>query len=191
MLRRSAAMTRKRGWRLTRIRARIPAGLHDELVAARRRISEVEAELAAAAGASSPGRPESSSARIALAASRRARRLVPPGSRRQQSLHTAASRTQTLVEHGPAALVDRVRRDRELRRAIGVADTPTARRMQYRRVARIAHAVTGGAAGDARWREGDGRCPGDQPSSCRCTTPSESWLEAAIRSVLDQAYPAP
>ena len=93
-------------------------GLHDELVAARRRISEVEAELERlqAQLARSTG---SSSVRIALAASRRARRLIPPGSRRQQSLHTAASRTQTLVEHGPAALIDRVRRDRELRRAIG------------------------------------------------------------------------
>ena len=48
---------------------------------------------------------------------------MPPDSRRQKSLHTAASRTLVLVDHGPAAVVGAIRRDRDLRRAIGVADT--------------------------------------------------------------------
>src|ERR1019366_2600501 len=75
----------------------------------------------------------SASARIAVAVVRKARRVVPPESRRQETLHRAASRTLTLVDHGPSALAGLVRRDRDLRRAIGVADTAAARRSQYRR----------------------------------------------------------
>src|SRR5579859_757433 len=58
----------------------------EELLAARRDISELEAELKAlrAELAAATG---SASARIALSLARRARRVVPPESRRQQTLH--------------------------------------------------------------------------------------------------------
>src|SRR5580704_14089151 len=106
--------------------------LADELRAARRHITELEAQLQSlrAELAEATG---SASARIAVAAVRKVRRVVPPESRRQQTLHKAASRTLTLVDHGPSALAASMRRDRELRKAIGVSDTAAARRRQYRR----------------------------------------------------------
>lgn len=162
-------------------------GLHAELEAARRRISEVEAELERLQSelAQSTG---SSSVRIALAASHRVRRLIPPGSRRQQSLHTAVSRTHTLVEHGPAALIDRVRRDRQLRRAIGVADSPTARRTQYRRWLAL-HTPSPETLQAMR---AAALAMVDAPVISLVMPvhdPEQSWLEAAIRSVLGQVYP--
>ena len=106
--------------------------LGEELRAARRHITELEAQLQAlrAELAEATG---SASARIAVAVVRKVRRVVPPESRRQQTLHKAASRTLTLVDRGPSALAGLIRRDRDLRRAIGVADTAAARRRQYRR----------------------------------------------------------
>src|ERR1700680_3707479 len=106
--------------------------LAEELEAPRRRISELEAELRNVR-ASLAQSTDSASARIALSAARRVRRLVPPESRRQRLLHIAASRTLVLVDQGPSALVESIRRARRLQRAIGVADTPGARRKQYRR----------------------------------------------------------
>src|ERR1700722_9079064 len=85
----------------------------EELLAARRHITELEAELQAlrAELAAATG---SASARIALSLARRARRVVPPESRRQETLHRTASRTLTLVDKGPSALAGLIRRDREL-----------------------------------------------------------------------------
>src|ERR1700682_2089138 len=94
--------------------------LGDELRAATRHITDLEAqlqtvraELAEATG--------SASARIGVAVVRKVLREGPPESRRQQTLHKAASRTLTLVDHGPSALAGLVRRDRDLRKAIGVS----------------------------------------------------------------------
>ena len=78
--------------------------LRDELGAARERITELETELQRAR-ADLAQSTDSASARIAMSAVRKIRRLVPANSRRQQSLHTVASRTLVLVEHGPSALV--------------------------------------------------------------------------------------
>ena len=109
----------------------------------RRHITELEAQLQAVRAelAEATG---SASARIAVAVVRKVRRVVPPESRRQQTLHKAASRTLTLVDHGPSALAGLVRRDRDLRKAIGVADTAAARRRQYRRWLAAAHPERGG-----------------------------------------------
>jgi predicted nucleic acid-binding Zn-ribbon protein len=74
--------------------------LRDELAAARLRITELEAELQRIRQELAQS-TDSASARIALSAARKVRRLVPPDSRRQHSLHTAASRTLVLVDHGP------------------------------------------------------------------------------------------
>jgi GT2 family glycosyltransferase len=161
--------------------------LNEALDAARRRIEELEAELRRVRLELAQS-TDSAAARIALTAARRARRLIPPNSRRQQTLHAATSRTQVLVEHGPAAVVGAIRRDRGLRRAIGVADTATARRRQYRawltlhtpkqselaRMRREAEALTDPIVISVVMPVHD---------------PEEAWLDAAIRSVLAQAYP--
>jgi GT2 family glycosyltransferase len=158
-----------------------------ELRAARRHITELETELRTARAelADATG---SASARIAVAMVRRARRVVPPESIRQQTLHKAASRTLTLVDHGPAALAGLIRRDRDLRRAIGVADTAAARRRQYRRWLALHTPGAEQLAGMRRVAKAD-----DTASVISLVmpvyNPDSTWLEAAIDSVLGQAYP--
>jgi GT2 family glycosyltransferase len=161
--------------------------LAEELRAARRHIAELEAELQAARAdlAEATG---SASARIAVAVVRKARRMVPPESRRQQTLHRAASRTLTLVDRGPSALADLIRRDRDLRKAIGVADTAAARRRQYRRWLEL---HTPSAAELARMRRESAKDEEAVVFSLVMPVhnPERAWLKAAIASVLDQAYP--
>ena len=161
--------------------------LAEELLAARRHITELEAELQAlrAELAEATG---SASARIAVSLARKARRVVPPESRRQQTLHRAASRTLTLVDKGPSALAGLIRRDRELRRAIGVADTAAARRRQYRRWLAL---HTPGPSELATMRRISQADDGARVVSLIMPVhnPERSWLEAAIASVLEQAYP--
>jgi GT2 family glycosyltransferase len=160
--------------------------LADELRAARRHITELEAqlqtvrsELAEATG--------SASARIAVAVVRKVRRVVPPESRRQQTLHKAASRTLTLVDHGPSALAGLMRRDRDLRRAIGVADTAAARRRQYRRW--LALHTPNAAALETMRRVSEADVDAPVISLIMPVhNPERSWLEAAIGSVLGQVY---
>ena len=161
--------------------------LGDELRAARRHIAELEGELQAlrAELAEATG---SASARIAVAVVRKVRRVVPPESRRQQTLHKAASRTLTLVDHGPSALAGLIRRDRDLRSAIGVADTAAARRRQYRRWLALhtpspAELVTMRRIAEAE--QGALVISLVMPVH----NPERTWLEAAIASVLEQAYP--
>jgi GT2 family glycosyltransferase len=161
--------------------------LKDELEAARGRITELEAELQRIRVELARS-TDSASARIALSAARKARRLVPPESRRQQSLHTAASRTLVLVEHGPAAVVGLVRRERGLRRAIGVADTPTARRRQYRRWLAL-HTPTSAELARMRGAAHALKSPAVISVVMPVHDPDPAWLEAAIRSVLGQVYP--
>ncbi|HUZ68445.1 MAG TPA: glycosyltransferase [Candidatus Saccharimonadales bacterium] len=161
--------------------------LNDALDAARRRIAELEAELQRARLDLAQS-TESAAARIALTASRRARRLVPPNSRRQQSLHIAASRTQVLVEHGPAAVVGAIRRDRGLRRAIGVADTVAARRRQYRAWLAL-HTPSAGELARMRSEAEALVDPVVISVVMPVRDPQHTSLDAAIRSVLTQAYP--
>jgi O-antigen biosynthesis protein len=163
------------------------ARLGDELRAARRHITELEAELHAlrAELAEATG---SASARIAVAVVRKVRRVVPPESRRQQTLHKAASRTLTLVDRGPSAMAGLIRRDRDLRRAIGVADTAVARRRQYRRWLEL---HTPSSAELARMRQEAAKDERAVVFSVVMPVfnPERAWLEAAIASVLEQAYP--
>jgi len=161
--------------------------LRDELEAARRRITEVEAELQRVR-ADLAQSTDSSSARIAQAAVRGVRRLVPSGSRRQHALHTAASRTATLLDHGPGALATRVRRERDLRRLIGVADSDAARRAQYRRWL----ALHTPSAEELERMRAAAEARSDAPVFSLVMPvhdPQQAWLEAAIHSVLAQAYP--
>jgi GT2 family glycosyltransferase len=164
-----------------------PARLKDELEAARRRIAELEAELQRIRVELAQS-TDSASARIALSAARKVRRLVPPESRRQQTLHTATSRTLVLVEHGPAAVVGLIRRDRSLRRAIAVAGTPAARRRQYRRWLAL---HTPSSAELAQMRSAAQRFVSPAVISVVMPVhdPDPRWLEAAIQSVLRQVYP--
>jgi GT2 family glycosyltransferase len=159
----------------------------DDLEAARRRITELEAELGRVR-AELVQSTDSASARIAASAARTLRRLAPPDTRRQQSLHTAASRTLALVDHGPSALVSRLRRDRELRRAIGVADTPAARRKQYQR-----WLAKHTPSRDDLTRMRSAALALDTAPVVSLVMPvhdpDQAWLEAAIDSVLGQAYP--
>jgi GT2 family glycosyltransferase len=157
------------------------------LEAARHRITELEGELSRIRMELAQS-TESASARIALSAARKVRRLVPPDSRRQHSLHTAASRTLVLVDHGPSAVVGLIRRNRSLRQAIGVADTPAARRRQYRRWLAL-HTPSG--ADHARMRSDAAALVSPAVFSIVMPVhdPSETWLEEAIHSVLTQAYP--
>ncbi len=160
--------------------------LGDELEAARLRIAEVEAELQRLRVELAQS-TASSSARITQAAVRGVRRLVPPGTRRQQSLHTAASRTATLLDQGPAALAARIRRERALRRAVGVADTAAARRAQYRRWL----ALHTPSPDDLRRMRDDADARVDAPVFSLVMPvhdPQREWLDVAIHSVLDQAY---
>jgi O-antigen biosynthesis protein len=161
--------------------------LREELRTARRHITELEAELQATRAelAEATG---SASTRIAVAVVRKVRRVVPPESRRQQALHKAASRTLTLVEHGPSALAGLVRRDRELRRAIGVADTAPARRRQYRRWLALHTPSAADLATMRRASDADTDAPVIS-LVMPVHNPERSWLEAAIASVLEQAYP--
>ncbi len=150
------------------------------------RIAEVEAELQRLRAELAQS-TESSSARITQAAVRGVRRLVPPGSRRQQSLHTAASRTATLLDQGPAALAGRIRRERALRRAVGVADTAVARRAQYRRWL----ALHTPSPDDLRRMRAEADARVDAPVFSLIMPVHDTqreWLEAAIQSVLGQAY---
>ncbi len=161
--------------------------LSDELRAARRRITELEAELQKLRAdlAQATG---SASARIAVAVVRKVRRVVPPESRRQQALHKAASRTITLVDHGSSALAELIRRDRRLRRATGVADTAAARRRQYRRWLAI-HTPT--SAELETMRDVSAHLAGTPVFSLVMPVfnPERRWLQAAIDSVLAQVYP--
>ncbi len=161
--------------------------LRDELGAARERITELETELQRARTDLAQS-TDSASARIAMSAVRKIRRLVPADSRRQQSLHTVASRTLVLIEHGPSALVGVMRRNRALRRAIGVADTPTARRRQYRRWL-VLH--TPSSTELARMRSAAEALVSPQVISIVMPVhdPDPVWLDAAIHSVLAQVYP--
>jgi O-antigen biosynthesis protein len=163
------------------------ARLKDELEAARRRLTELEAELQRVRTELAQS-TDSASARIALSAAGKVRRLVPPDSRRQQSLHTAASRTLVLVEHGPSAVVGLIRRNRSLRRAIGVADTPAARRRQYRRWLALR---TPSSAELAQMRSAAQALESPAVISVVMPVhdPDPAWLEAAIHSVLGQVYP--
>jgi GT2 family glycosyltransferase len=163
------------------------AKLADELRAARRHITELEAELQALRAELSDA-TGSASARIAVAVVRKARRVVPPESRRQQTLHKAASRTLTLVDHGPSALAGLIRRDRELRRAIGVADTAAARRRQYRRWLALHTPAEAELATMRRIATADTAAPLIS-LVMPVHNPGRSWLEAAIGSVLGQTYP--
>ena len=119
---------------------------------------------------------------------RKVRRVVPPESRRQQTLHKAASRTLTLVDRGPSALAGLIRRDRDLRRAIGVADTAAARRRQYRRWLALHTPNATQLATMRRVSEADADAPVIS-LIMPVHNPERGWLEAAIRSVLDQVYP--
>jgi GT2 family glycosyltransferase len=161
--------------------------LAEDLLATRRHVAELEAELQAlrAELADATG---SASARIAVSLVRKARRVVPPESRRQQTLHKAASRTLTLVDKGPSALAGLIRRDRDLRRAIGVADTAEARRRQYRRWLAL---HTPRPAELETMRRVAERDDGARVISLVMPVhnPERSWLEAAIASVFGQAYP--
>jgi GT2 family glycosyltransferase len=161
--------------------------LADELRAARRHITELEAELQSLRAELSDA-TGSASARIAVAVVRKARRVVPPESRRQQTLHKAASRTLTLVDHGPSALAGLIRRDRELRRAIGVADTAAARRRQYRRWLALHTPGEAELATMRRISSADTSAPVIS-LVMPVHNPERTWLEAAIGSVLGQAYP--
>jgi GT2 family glycosyltransferase len=161
--------------------------LAGELRSARRHITELEAELQALRADLSDA-TGSASARIAVAVVRKARRVVPPESRRQQTLHKAASRTLTLVDHGPSALAGLIRRDRELRRAIGVADTAAARRRQYRRWLALHTPGEAELATMRRISRADTAAPVIS-LVMPVHNPERSWLEAAIESVLGQAYP--
>lgn len=161
--------------------------LNEALDAARRRIAELEGELQRVRLELAQA-TDSAAARIALTASRRARQLAPPNSRRQQRLHAAASRTLVLVAHGPVAVVTAIRRDRGLRRAIGVADTVAARRRQYRAWLAL-HTPSAGEL--ARMRR-EAEALADPPVISVVMPvhdPQQAWLEAAIRSVLTQTYP--
>ena len=161
--------------------------LGDELLAARRRITELEGEVQSLRGdlAQATG---SASARIAMAVVRNVRRVVPPESRRQQTLHKAASRTITLVDHGPSALAGLIRRDHRLRRAIGVADTAAARRRQYRRWLAL-HTPTHSEL--AAMRSAADKLIDAPVISVVMPVynPERRWLQAAIDSVLAQVYP--
>jgi O-antigen biosynthesis protein len=161
--------------------------LDEELRAARRHITELEAQLQVlrAELADATG---SASARIAVAVVRKVRRVVPPESRRQQTLHKAASRTLTLVERGPSALAGLIRRDRDLRRAIGVADTAAARRRQYRRWLALHTPNATELATMRSVSEADADAPVIS-LIMPVHNPERAWLEAAIRSVLEQVYP--
>jgi GT2 family glycosyltransferase len=163
------------------------ARLIDELQAARGRITELEAELhrlrselAEASG--------SASARMAAAAVRRVRRVIPPESRRQEVLHKATTRTLALVDRGPGAVAGLIRRDRELRRAIGVADTAAARRRQYRRWLGL-HTPTAHDLAVMRRESQALTNPLVISLVMPVHNPDQAWLEAAIDSVLSQAYP--
>ena len=140
-------------------------------------------------GSNSAQSTDSAAARIALSAARKVRRLIPPNSRRQQTLHAATSRTLVLVEHGPAAVVGAIRRDRELRRAIGVADTAAARRRQYRALARAAHADSRASSRACAARPRRSPIRSVISVVMPVHDPEQAWLDAAIRSVLGQAYP--
>jgi O-antigen biosynthesis protein len=161
--------------------------LGDELRAARRHITDLEAQLQVlrAELADATG---SASARIAVAVVRKVRRVVPPESRRQQTLHKAASRTLTLVDRGPSALAGLIRRDRDLRRAIGVADTAAARRRQYRRWLALHTPNATTLATMRRVSETDAD-PRVISLIMPVHNPERAWLEAAIESVLEQVYP--
>jgi GT2 family glycosyltransferase len=161
--------------------------LDEELRAARRHITDLEAELQAlrAELAEATG---SASARIAVAVVRKVRRVVPPESRRQQTLHKAASRTLTLVDRGPSAVAGLIRRDRRLRRTIGVADTAAARRRQYRRWLGLHSPGPAELATMRRVAEADTHAPVIS-LVMPVHDPERAWLEAAIASVLEQAYP--
>jgi O-antigen biosynthesis protein len=161
--------------------------LAHDLEAARHRIIELETELRDVR-ASLAQSTDSASARIALSAARRVRRLIPPESRRQQLLHTAASRTLVLVDHGPSALVESIRRARRLRRSIGVADTPGARRKQYRRWL-VLHTPTAGELAQMRSNAEALNDPAVISIVMPVFNPDPAWLTAAIHSVLAQAYP--
>jgi GT2 family glycosyltransferase len=163
------------------------ATLIDELQAARGRITELEAELQRLRGelAEATG---SASARMAVAAVRRVRRVIPPESRRQEALHKAATRTLALVDRGPAAVAGLIRRDRDLRRAIGVADTAAARRRQYHRW--LGLHTPAAADLDVMRRESEALTnPLVISLVMPVHNPDQAWLEAAIDSVLSQAYP--
>jgi GT2 family glycosyltransferase len=161
--------------------------LKDQLEAARGRITELEAELQRVRVELAQS-TDSASARIALSAARKARRLVPPESRRQQTLHTAASRTLVLVEHGPAAVVGLMRRDRSLRRAIALARTPAARRRQYRRWLAL-HTPSSAELAQMRTAAQRFESPAVISVVMPVHDPDPKWLEAAIQSVLRQVYP--
>jgi O-antigen biosynthesis protein len=161
--------------------------LRDELEAARQRITDLEAELRSAR-AELDRSTSRASVRIAMSASGKIRRLIPPGSRRQQSLHSATSRTLVLVEHGPAALVGLVRRDRALRRAIGIADTPAARRRQYHRWLAL-HSPSSGDLAEMRGAARALESPAVISVVMPVHDPEPAWLDAAVHSVLAQAYP--
>jgi O-antigen biosynthesis protein len=160
--------------------------LADELRAARRHITELEAQLQTVR-AELAGATGSASARIAVAVVRKVRRVVPPESRRQQTLHKAASRTLTLVDHGPSALAGLIRRDRDLRKAIGVADTAAARRRQYRRWLALHTPNAAALETMRRVSEADADAPVIS-LIMPVHNPERTWLEAAIGSVLGQVY---
>jgi GT2 family glycosyltransferase len=161
--------------------------LRDELRVARHHIAELEAELQALRAELTEA-TDRASARIAVAVAGKLRRVVPPDSRRQRTLHSVASRTLTLVDHGPSAVAGSIRRDRELRRAIGVADTDASRRRQYRRWLEL---HTPGAAELGNMRRVSEADAGAPVISLVMPVynPARDWLEAAIASVLEQAHP--
>jgi GT2 family glycosyltransferase len=93
-----------------------------------------------------------------------------------------------LVEHGPAAVVGAIRRDRRLRRAIGVANTAAARRRQYRAWLAL-HTPSAGELVRMRTEAEALADPTVISVVMPVHNPERTWLEAAIRSVLTQAYP--
>ena len=124
-----------------------------------------------------------------MAVVRKVRRVVPPELRRQQALHKAASRALTLVDHGPSALAGLMRRDRELRRERSA--WPTRRQRAGASIAAGLQLHTPSAADLASMRrasEADAEAPVIS-LVMPVHNPERSWLEAAIASVLEQAYP--
>jgi GT2 family glycosyltransferase/SAM-dependent methyltransferase len=117
----------------------------------------------------------------------RARRLAPPGTRRQRTLHNVAHGTAVLLDEGPRSFARRLKRRRERRRLIPGDDVTEQRREEYRawlkRNEPDAQRLRDMAAENALW-----------PYRPRISivmpvyNPEASWLEEAIVSVMKQVY---
>ena len=157
--------------------------------AARRRITELEAELQRARGRARPmsrAAPRRGSPSAVVRKVRRSYRPSRAGSRPCTRRPRARS---MLVDHGPAAVAGLIRRDREL--------APRDRRCRHRcrapatvpAVACTAHADCD--RGIARMRRDAAAFEHPPVISLVMPVhdPERAWLEAAVDSVLSQAYP--